>query len=76
MLRIAAGAVFAIVALIFVRLKRRKNAPPPNPLTLTPYDSGSTGPDTTDAGDRSPLSPDDPELSGGAAKRLGEEDPA
>jgi hypothetical protein len=75
MLRIAAGVVVAVLALIFVRLTRRKS-PPPEPLTLTFYEGGSTGPGTSDAGDRSPLSPDDPELSGGAAKRLGEEEPA
>jgi hypothetical protein len=72
MIRIAV-AVLVVIGLVLAlgRHKRRADTLMDiNPKTLRPYDA----PGQTDSGDRSPLDPADPQLSGGAAKRLGEEE--
>lgn len=69
MIRIALAALAVIALVLFGRGKRHHMPATLNPKTLGPYDAqGQTG-----SGDRSPLDPADPQLSGGAAKRLGEE---
>ncbi|MDB5069046.1 MAG: hypothetical protein JWM87_157 [Candidatus Eremiobacteraeota bacterium] len=72
MIRIAI-AVLVVIGLVLTvgRRKRREEAAPPEPTEgLRPYDT----PGQAGSENRSPLDPTDPEISGGAAKRLGEEE--
>jgi hypothetical protein len=66
-------AVLVLIGLVLTgrRVGRTQSAPKePSEKVLRPYDA----PGQTGSGDRSPLDPSDPELSAGAAKKLGEED--
>jgi len=67
-------AVLLIVGLVLTatRRGRRKNPEQPEPRGKKLQPSWGQGEDG--AGDRSPLDPDDPQLSGGAAKKLGEDE--
>jgi hypothetical protein len=67
--------VIGLFVLGIVLVLRRKRSPKSaEPLTLQPYEGRSGGPGGSGTGDRSPLSPMPPVLSGEAAKRLGDDD--
>jgi hypothetical protein len=66
-------AFFVVAGLVLLRGVRREKAPP-RYLEFHAYTGGPTGSGGEESGDRSPLKPIDPRLSGSAAKKLGEEE--
>jgi hypothetical protein len=68
-------AIIAFIGFVLALRPRRRRPRGPVSATLTTTTRIEGGGGLEGSGERAPLNPRNPELSGGAAKRLGEEEP-